>query len=214
MRTLAMLSLYVAAVSKGEVIDRVAVAFDRSVITESAIYAQIRITAFLNEEPLSFDGAAKRKAADQLLEQALIRREMGLSRYVQPEDAEIPAMLDQFRKGNYPDPVRYREKLKAYGISEAQLGRALLQQAAILRFVELRFRPGIAIGDGEIELYYREQFVPNWEKQRRQAPPDLDEARDQIEETLAAERMDQALDEWLREARNQARVRYFEEAFR
>jgi hypothetical protein len=214
MPRMALLPLCIAAILPSEVIDRVAVAYDRSVITESAIRLQIRITAFLNEEPVSFDPSSKRKGADQLLEQALIRREMELSRYIQPADSEIPELLERFRKEHYPDISRYREQLKTYGITEAQLGRALLQQASILRFVELRFRPGIAVGDGEIEIYYREQFVPQWEKQKRGPPPDLEEAWEQIEEILAAERVDQALDEWLREARNQARVRYFEEAFR
>ena len=198
-----------------ETIDRIAVAFGHQVITESAIRDQIRVTALLNDEPVSFAGPAKRKAADQLLEQALIRREMEISRYPVPIDDEIPALLEQFRKDNFPDAAVYAKKLAEYGVSEKQLGRTLLNQAAILRFIELRFRPGIAVAEGDVEIYYREQFTPQWEKDNPGKPvPDLEDARDRIEQVLAAERVDRALDEWLREARNQARVRYFEEAFR
>jgi hypothetical protein len=200
--------------ARSEVIDRVAVAFDRKVITDSAIREQIRITAFLNEEPVSFAPAVRRRAADQLLEQALIRREMEISRYPVPDETEMPSILAQFRKEHYPAASLFEKKLAEYGITEKQLARALLDQAAILRFIELRFRPGIAVGDGEIEIHYREQFVPQWEKQNPGKPvPDLEDARDRIEQVLAAQRVDQALDQWLRETRNQARVRFFEEAF-
>jgi peptidyl-prolyl cis-trans isomerase SurA len=150
-----------------------------------------------------------------LLEQTLIRREMEISRYPLPIDEEIPALLEVFRKDNFRNAADYSKKLTEYGVTEKQLGRALLNQAAILRFVELRFRPGVAVGEGEVEIYYREQFVPGWEKDNPgKPPPDIEDAAERIEQVLAAERVDRALDEWLREARNQARVRYFEEAFR
>jgi hypothetical protein len=212
---IAGIALALPVLARSEIIDRIAVAFERKVITESAIRDHIRVTAFLNEEAVSFSPASRRRAADQLLEQALIRREMEISRYPAPVDAEIPATLEHFRKQHYPSPAVFQKKLEEYGIDEKQLGRALLDQVTILRFIELRFRPGVAVGDGEIEIYYREQFVPQWEKQHSGKPiPDLEEVRDRIEQTLAAESVDRALDQWLREARNQARVRYFEEAFR
>ena len=215
MRRALWLCLSVVAGTGAETFDRIAVAFGHQVITESAIRDQIRVTALLNEEPISFAGPVKRKAADQLLEQALIRREMEISRYPLPIDEEIPGLLEVFRKDNFRNAADYSKKLTEYGVTEKQLGRALLNQAAILRFVELRFRPGVAVGEGEVEIYYREQFVPQWEKDNPgKPPPNIEDARDRIEQVLAAERVDRALDEWLREARNQARVRYFEEAFR
>jgi hypothetical protein len=206
--------LLLAAGSWAETIDRIAVAFQRQVITESAILDQIRVTAFLNEEPVVIDRASKRRAADQLLEQALIRREMELSRYPVPIDAEIPPLLEQFRKDNYSDPEVFRSKLAEYKISEDLVGRTLLNQAAILRFIDMRFRPAVAVSDGEVEIYYRDQFAPNFEKENPgKAPPDIEDIREKLEQLLAAERVDRALDQWLIEARKQARVRYFEEAF-
>jgi len=44
-------------------------------------------------------------------------------------------------------------------------------------------------------------------------PPELEDVRGQIEDTLTQQKVDQALDHWLSEARGHARIRYFPEAF-
>ena len=108
----------------------------------------------------------------------------------------------------------FRRKLAEYKISEDLVGRTLLNQAAILRFIDMRFRPAVAVSDGEVEIYYRDQFVPQFEKENSgKAAPDIEDVREKLEQIIAAERVDRALDQWLIEARKQARVRYFEEAF-
>jgi len=43
------------------------------VITESQIDDEVRLTEFLNQEPLNLDPAEKKKAAARLIEQALVR---------------------------------------------------------------------------------------------------------------------------------------------
>jgi hypothetical protein len=81
--------LFVSLVS-AEIIDRIAVTVEKQVITESEIWRQIRITAFLNGEEPDFSSAAKRTMADRLVEQVLIRRELETSSRLLAANATPP----------------------------------------------------------------------------------------------------------------------------
>ena len=68
----------------GEIIDRMAVSVGNQVITEGQIDEEIRLTAFLNHEQPGASVTERKKAAGRLIEQALIKRDMDLSRYPPP----------------------------------------------------------------------------------------------------------------------------------
>jgi peptidyl-prolyl cis-trans isomerase SurA len=189
-----------------EIIDRIAITVGGQVITESQIDQEIRITAFLNRDKLDVSAAAKKKAADRLVEQALVKREMDLSHYPLPQAGDASAALEGI-KATYPSQADFASALESYGINEADLTRRLLWQVTLLRFIEYRFRPGIQIPDADVQTYYRQQ-VSSWEKQGLKPIPSLEDSRDQIEEILTQKRIDLALDQWLAGARKQAAVNY------
>ena len=72
-----------------ELLDKLAITVGRQVITELQLDEEIRVTDFLNKEPVVRDTTARRAAADRLVQQLLIRREMDVSRYPLPTDAEV-----------------------------------------------------------------------------------------------------------------------------
>ena len=191
--------------STGAIVDRVAVKVGKLVITTSAIEEQERIASYLNGEAVDLSAANRRRTAERLIEQLLIRREMEISRYPMPSEKDVEPMV--------ADALKARGDPAKAGISEAALRRSLSLQVATLRFIELRFRPGSSVGDGEAELYYRDEFVPEWEKTGKSAPPELDDVRDKIEAIVLQRKVNQALDQWLKDARTLTRIQYFEEAF-
>lgn len=205
-RLIPVLLGFVAA--PAEIIDRVAVAIGRQVIPSSAIDEQLRVTAFLDNVPLDLSPAARRRAAERIIDQMLIRREMELSRYTIPESDSVQSEMNRIRKETQAAaPGRY-------GIDEAALRRYLELLIVTRRFIDLRFRPGSTAADGEIELYYRDEFIPNWRaKNPNTMPPELDGVRDQIERILLEQKVNEALFEWLKQARTQVRIVFFEEAF-
>src|SRR5688572_2818546 len=119
--------------TSGEVIDRIAVAVDKNVITESEVMRQIRITAFLNSEQPDFSAANKRSTADRLVEQLLIRRELESTGYSTPAS---PA--DNYKEllQRYKSPDEYQQALARYGISDADVRKALEWQVRLLEFVD------------------------------------------------------------------------------
>jgi len=199
------------ALAHGEIIDRIAISAGNQVITESQIDEELRVTAFLNHEPLDLSLPARKKAAARLIEQALVRREMDLSRYPQPAPADAEMPLQSLR-AMYPTDQQYQKDLQTYGLTEDALKRHLLWQLTLLRFVDFRFRPGILVPDADVQAYYEEQRT-KWQQQG-QPIPKFDEARDQIDEILTQQRIDQALDRWLTEVQTQVVIDYRDETLR
>ena len=211
MRRFCSILLTVAAAA-AEPIDRLAVVAGRQVVTLSAVAEQLRIAAFLNQEPLADTTANRRRAAERIVDQILLRREMEVSRYAPQNAAEAEAMFAKVRE-RFPAPESFRHKLDEYRITEEALRRNLLLQVDTLRFLDIRFRPGSTVTDGEIELYYRETFAPMWEKRAGAGPlPEVDDARERIEQILMDGKVDQALEQWLKQARSQVRIRFLEGA--
>ncbi len=214
LRPLSALLLLVAVCPsiRAEVIDRMAISVGNQVITESQIDEEVRVTAFLNNEKPNLSPDERKKAADRLIEQALIRREMDLSRYPLPALSDADSALKDVRS-HYPGEDAFGRALQEHRIDEAQLKEHLWWQLAVLRFVDYRFRPGIQISDSEVQAYYQQQ-VTKWQQQGVTPIPSLSDERAEIEQVLTEQQIDQSLDRWLAETRKQVPARYLDESLR
>jgi hypothetical protein len=162
---------------------------------------------------VDFTPAARRKAADRLIEQKLIRREMQLGRYAQPSLEEVGPMLQQIQAQRFHGAEEYRQALAGYGISEDELKAHLLWQLSLLRFIDIRFRPGVQVTDDEIRAYF-DQHLSELGKQAPAGKVTLDDVQDQIRRILTNEGVDKQLDDWLAEVRKRTRIEFHQEAFR
>jgi hypothetical protein len=193
-----------------EIIDRIAISVGNQVITESQIDEEIRLTAFLNQEPLYLDNVQRKKAGGRLIEQTLVRREVEFSRYPLPPLSDAAKALETL-KARYKTQTEYQQALDAYGITEESLERRLSWQETLLRFIDYRFRPGIQIPDADVQAYYLQQ-LDRWRQEGIQPVPSLEDVRVSIEQTLTEQRIDQAMDRWLADTRTQVAIRFHDEA--
>ena len=203
---LLVVALLITCVASPEIIDRIAVTVDRRVITESEILRQIRITAFLNGETPDFSAVNRRATADRLVEQVLIRRELETSLYVPPAPAGDEQHNEVIQR--FGGRSEYQKALERYEITDTDIRQALRWQATLLEFIELRFRPGIQIAQSEIREYYDQQAASNPGRL-----PAFEQAAADVERILMSQRVDNALDRWLGQARTQSRIRYTQEVF-
>jgi hypothetical protein len=193
-----------------DIIDRIAITVANQVITESQIEDEIRVTAFLNREKVDLDANARKQAAARLIEQALIKREMDLSRYPLPELSEAGESLSSIQ-AMYPSEAEFQSALQASGVTVDELTRRLWWQLTLLRFIDYRFRPGIQIPPSDVQAYYRQQ-VSEWQQKGTNPVPTMEESRDQIEEILTQKRIDQALEQWIQDTRKQVAISYLDPA--
>ena len=193
-----------------EVLDRVAVTIGNQVITQSEIDTEIRMTAFLNNEPPQFTGKTKREAAGRLVEQKLVAREMELGRYGEGVEPEAGAMLDKLEKTRTRNKAEFDQALKAAGITEKELLEHLLWGLKLSSFIDLRFRPAVQVSRQEIEEYYNAKVLPDPATGKKL---DLPKMRQQIRQTLSADRADQQMDKWLKDAQTRAHIEFHKEAF-
>jgi hypothetical protein len=177
-----------AAVAAG-VIDRVAVVVGTQVITESEVLLEVRLTEFFNGQPLDLGADQRKAAAERLVDQQLIRNEMQIGGYPTPVESEGDAVLRKFRQDNYPGIPAFRAALENHGLTEDEVKRHLLWQAAAMRFTDLRFHMTMA--------------AP--------ATPSADQSQsaDRSVDTTVEDQMEV----WLKEVRSNTRIQFKKGAF-
>jgi hypothetical protein len=201
----------IAVALRGEVIDRIAVTVDQQVITELQLDEELRVTAFLNHELVARNLDTRRAAADRLIQQLIVRREMEQRHFPQPTPDEIDKYLDQVRN-SVPVGEDFDEALRRYALTEAVLREHLAMQIATLQFIELRFRPDLEISSSDIENSYQRE-ISRWKAEHPgERPPTLAESRESIERVLSNQRTDEALNTWLEERRKQASIIYLDKS--
>jgi hypothetical protein len=169
-----------------DVIDRVAVVVGTTVITETEVLQETRLEAFLNGAQLDLGPAARRTAAERLVDQSLIRAEMQMGNYPQPSGAEIDSMLANLKKERFPQESEYRDALTRYGITEEILRRHLGWQLSAIRFTDARFSADPAT-DGD--------------------------SANRASAAAPAAAVDQQLDAWLKQTRAGVKVQFKPGAF-
>ena len=213
MRCMLLLACALTA-GRSEIIDRVAVTVGAGVITESEILREIRLTAFLNGEPPDFSPASKRKTAERMVEQRLIRNEFETSRYPEPGPEAVDQMMQTLRGDQFKNADQYWSSLKALDLTEEEIKAHFLRQLVTLRFIEFRFRPGVQVTDAEIEAYFRTRLLPELKKTRPKEEFSIDDFREQAEQALIEERIDRESEQWLKESKARTRIVFRPEIFR
>ncbi len=211
MKCLAAALVLVPLLSAAVVLDRVALVVADNVIKASDIERDIRVTDFLNGDALDFSPAARKQAANRLIDQTLIRREVTVARYPDASADDVAKLLAQVKEERFGTDAAYRAGLEKYGITEAELRRRLSWQLTVLNFVDARFRPGVMVSSEEIQQYF-ETHRAEFQKAGTEKQVTLAGVRDQIEQKLASARVDRDLFSWLDQARKEANIRYHEAA--
>jgi hypothetical protein len=209
MRLIVILAFCLTASLQAEVLDRLAIIVGGHVVTQLQLDEELRVTAFLNGKPVTRDTDARRAAADRLVEQLLIRREMDLSRYPFPDSQEVNAYLEQI-SSQFGTADGFHKQLARDNLSEDVLRDHLALQLMTLRFIEYRFSSDMSVSDEEIQNYYRSEAARR--KQQGAEPPAFAAVKESIRQKLIERRTDQALDNWLEEARKQVNIVYLDKS--
>jgi parvulin-like peptidyl-prolyl isomerase len=189
-----------AAPLPGVIVDRIAVAVGNKVITQSDIERRIRLTAFEKKETADFSLASRREAAEELINQRLVEKEMDLGRFPRVAQEHEKQLLAAYEKPNYQsDHAALLRALAKYGLSEGEFADDLARLQDFQTFLDLRFRPAVQVAEQDVQKYFDQ--MPG-------AKESLSALRPRIEQLLATERADQDLDDWLKDQRKRTRIEY------
>jgi hypothetical protein len=209
-RTIAFL-LLASHLALAVIIDRIAVIVGTSIIKDSDIDRDIRVTSFLNDKPLDLSNGSRKKATDRLIDQVFIRREIQQGEYPIATPQEAGQELNRLKKERFRTAAALDEALRRDGLTEVDLRTQFEWQLTVLRFIDSRFKPAVLIGDDEIEKYYRDHAAA---LQRQYPGKSLDDLRDRIRDTLTGQRINQEFFAWLDEQRKSSKIEFREESLR
>jgi SurA N-terminal domain len=205
-----MLPLMAAVVpaAAGEVLDGVVATVNREPVLRSDWDEAVRFEAFMRQKPLGqLTEEDRALALQRLIDRQLLKAQMGDASYLQPSEEALQQDVSKLRAQvpNGNDNESWLRLLAAYRLTEAALKEHVRAEFQVMNFVEVRLRPNVHIQDEEVEAYYRDELLPDLQKNGGKSIS-LEEVGPRIRELLTQQRMDELLDAWLHNLRQQAEI--------
>ncbi len=191
-------------------IDRVLAAVNGKVIAESDLRMARNLNTLLmfGQNPAGAE-PSREKEMSRLIDLELIRQELESFPLGTQEQAAIDARVEEL-KGGYAEIGGIELIMRRLGLQAAELQSYLRLQASIMRFVDVRFRPFVIVAPEEVQAYYRDRLVPSLQQEKASIPP-VEKVSADIENILREEKVNTALDDWIKEIRSHSRIEYFTE---
>jgi hypothetical protein len=192
----------------GEVIDGVVATVDRKPILRSDWNEAVRFEAFMHQKKLADVSQTERMAALQrLIDRYLLNAQMNNEKALRPSDKDLAADIAKLREkfGVGDDDAKWQALLRSYNLTEKILAQHLREEVRVMNFIDVQLRPNVHIQDSDVAAYYRSQVVPDLKDNGAQEVP-LNDVEAQIRELLVQKHMDEMLDAWLHNLRQQSHI--------
>jgi hypothetical protein len=199
-------ALILACIANADIVDRVAANIGRNVITDAQVTEEIRVTSFLQGDPVDLAPENRRKALDRLVDQFLVRRELEFTRFAGISDVDIQPVLKSARD-QYTTEAEFNAALAKYEITADELKRHITWTLTMLRFIEYRFQPAVQINNTQLRQEYQRQAVA-WKQKHGTDMAPLEQVQPDIEKIVRQRFVDASLDRWLGEVRTQNEIIY------
>jgi hypothetical protein len=202
------LLLIPAASFAGEVIDAVIATVSRQPVLQSEWDDATRFEAFMQQKPMgTVSDHDHVRALQRLIDRRLLEVQMNNPGYLAPSADELRTAVTKLR-AQIPaakNEAGWQAVLAEYGFSQREIENHLRSEMQMMNFVEVRLRPNVHIHPEEVEAYYRAQVLPDLEKTGAVLVT-LQEVEPKIRELLVQQHMDELLDAWLHNLRQQTPV--------
>jgi hypothetical protein len=190
------------------IIDRIAVIVGASIVKDSDIERDLRVTTFLDGAPLGLGKESRKKAAKHLIDQVFIRREIRIGDYPAATPEEVNQQLAALKKQRFKTNTAFQDALRRYGLTEADLRTEFQWQLTVLRFIDARFKPAVLVSDEEIERYYGDHRAALAREHPGKAS--LESLQEDIRNTISGEKVNKLFFSWLDEQRQSVKVEFRE----
>jgi peptidyl-prolyl cis-trans isomerase SurA len=205
---LCLLGAIGSVAAQGEEIDRLLVAVNGKVITDGDLKLSRSLNVIISpsQRPVS-DSAGEELS--RLIDLELMRQELQNFSMAQEDERDVESRLQSLRD-TYAKTGGLAVLLQRLGLQESELISYLRLESSIMKFVNFRFRPFVTVTGEEIKSYYEKRLAPQLQKSNLELLP-LMQVSTRIEEILREEKINEALDRWIREIRRTSQIEYFSE---
>jgi len=203
---LVALLLVTASVPRAQLLDRVLAVVNGEVVTSLDVRAAI-VFQLVDQQRIA--------AGEPAVLEALIDRQLMIadaSRYSvrEPEEAEVERGLQAIR-ARFASRQAFETSAASTGMTEGRLRTVVRDSIRLEHHIEQRFAAAAQPTDDEVAQYYREHLT---ELSRGGVTPTLDQVREAVTASAAAERRARLVSEWLQRLRQRAEIRRLAEAVR
>ncbi len=192
----------------GEVIDGVVATVNRKPVLRSQWDEAVRFEAFMHQKRLVDVSEQERVAGLQrLIDRELLDAQMTDQKALRPSDTEVKDDLAKLREKFHADgdDASWQALMRSYGLTEQVISAHLKDEVEVMNFIDVQLRPNVRIQDADVQAYYQAKLVPDLkENGARQIP--LAEVAPKIRELLVQQHMDEMLDAWLHNLRQQSHI--------
>lgn len=206
-RMLTLLALAPCLVS-AVIIDRIAIVVGNSIVKDSDISRDIRVTSFLNGDPLDLSQKARKLTASRLIDQIFIRKDIELGDYPVATPQQADQELNRLVQERFKSEAALQDSLREYGIVAPDLRSHFLWQLTVLRFIGSRFKPAVLVTDEDVENYYKQHAAAF--NREHPGKSSLEDVRSEINDILSAQQVNKLFFDWLDEQRKETKITYFE----
>jgi len=199
----------VAVCPAADILDRVVASVDRVAITASDVEREYRFELFLDGQwpAPPPDAGALASARERLTYQILLSREENPGPVDKAECEKAAAERLAALAQGISSPEAFQVAVRELGMTEAEIVARIAQQNLMLRLIDQRLRPAASPSDDELAEYYRQIFVPEFQRKNPgAAAPPLPEVENQIREVLTQKHINELLDQWIEELKPSNRV--------
>jgi len=182
-----------------EIVDRIVARIEDDIITLSEMRELSDYQQLLDDR--SDDDNQLRS---ELIEQWIVNNEATGAHFPAPAESEVDREFSRIQ-GRFSTPAIFLQRLAALGLTARGLRSIVSRQIYFARYLDYKFRSVAQVEGPDIEKYYRDQFVPALEAKSEKAPP-LDSVREQIQELLIEQGVDNRAAAWFDETKSRLKI--------
>lgn len=194
-----------------EVIDKMVATINGGVRTDLITYSDlIWQLALQPNTPIEKPNSETLNRALQLvINQRLILQEAEKLPTIAPTDEEVRTEINSLIKF-FSSPAEFEQRLRRVGftsVDDEQFRTIVRQRVAINKYLNFRFRSFTVVTAKEVSDYYRDVFVPRFQRQNPgRIVPTFEQVRAQIEMQLTEDKIESETDAFLDTARERAEI--------
>lgn len=191
-----------------EVVDKMVATVNGGVRTDLITYSDLLWQLALQPNtPIDNPGSeALNRALLLIINQRLIYQEAEKLPTINPTDKEITDALAALI-ALFPSRADFMDRVQRVGLTAEQLREIIRQRVAIDKYLDFRFRSFVVVTPKEVSDYYRDVYVPRFQRQYPgRIVPTFEQVSRQLEAQLTEDKIESETTSFLDTARERAEI--------